>query len=329
MKQPKPFFRKYTQSWYVQFGKKQINLGRDKKAAWEQYHELMASRKTINGTATAASFFEAYLDWLQKHRSPATYRSATHYLSSFVRFIGKRKQLRRITADQVEEWLVGTKWASTTQSDGISHLNRAFAWGLRKGFLQRSPIAELEYKPSRRRREVYTPEEWQKIVACCDQCFLDILEFMAETGCRPIEARRLERKHIDLENEVAILQWSESKTDSVRVIFLTEKAKEICSRLSDREGPIFRNSRGRPWTKDAIKCRFARIKKKTGIDRIIAYAIRHTYATEALKKSVDSVSLAVLMGHRDVSQIARTYQHLAKDFSYLKEQAKKAKASNA
>jgi hypothetical protein len=35
MKFPKPFFRKQTQSWYVQLGKKQHNLGPDKDVAKE------------------------------------------------------------------------------------------------------------------------------------------------------------------------------------------------------------------------------------------------------------------------------------------------------
>ena len=37
-RQPKPFFRKQTQSWYVQLGKRQIPLGKDEDEAWKQYH---------------------------------------------------------------------------------------------------------------------------------------------------------------------------------------------------------------------------------------------------------------------------------------------------
>ena len=41
MKQPKPFFRKFTGTWYVQVGTKQINLGPDKKEAYDRFHQLM------------------------------------------------------------------------------------------------------------------------------------------------------------------------------------------------------------------------------------------------------------------------------------------------
>lgn len=334
-RRPQPFFREFTGTWYVQLGKRQINLGPDKAAAWEQYHQIMASREAMaSATLAASTFFEAYLDWVSRNRAPATYRSATHYLTSFVRFLGKRKQLRHVTADAISGWLdEHTSWGSTTRSDAISHLSRAFAWGMRKKVLKHSPVADLEKKPTRRRREVvYSPAEWKKILGQVkDECFRDLLIFMWETGCRPIEARRLEAAHVDLKNELALYQPSESKTGTFRPVFLTETAKAICERLCKLhpEGPIFRNSRGRPWTKDAIKCRFTRLKEKVGINGLCAYGIRHSYATEALKNGVDSVSLAVLMGHKDVSMIARNYQHLAKNIPYLREQAKRARSSGA
>jgi len=332
-KEPKPFFRKFTQTWYLQLGGKQINLGRDKKAAWDEYHDLMTSRRALASvTVSTVQFFESYLEWVQENRAPATYDHATHYLTSFCKLIGKRKQLRHVTTDNVTKWLAShPNWSSTTQSDAISHLNRAFAWGLRKKRIRSSPIADMEDKPRRQRREVvYSTEQWDSILAHVrDECFRDLLTFMWETGCRPIEARQLEARHVDLANDLAVLQPSESKTKRVRVIFLTDAAKEICQRLCKKipKGSIFRNSRGNPWTKDAVKCRFARIKKKVDIDGLCAYGIRHSFATEGLKNGVDSVALAVIMGHADVSMIARTYQHLAKNIRYLKEQARRARAS--
>lgn len=48
MKRPEPFFRALRGLWYVQFGKKQINLGPDEEQAWAKYHELMALRLQSN-----------------------------------------------------------------------------------------------------------------------------------------------------------------------------------------------------------------------------------------------------------------------------------------
>ena len=45
MREPKPFFRKQTGTWYVQIGKKQHNLGPDEQVAKQKYHALMAGRQ--------------------------------------------------------------------------------------------------------------------------------------------------------------------------------------------------------------------------------------------------------------------------------------------
>ena len=118
-KEPKPFFRRFTRTWYVQLGGKQINLGPDKKAAWNEYHELMTSRHALASvTVPVIEFFESYLEWVQNNRAPASYDHATHYLTSFCKSIGKRKQLRHLTPDDVAKWLLThPNWSSTTQSD--------------------------------------------------------------------------------------------------------------------------------------------------------------------------------------------------------------------
>ena len=62
------------------------------------------------------------------------------------------------------------------------------------------------------------------------------------------------------------------------------------------EGPIFRNTRGRPWNKDSVNCRFDRIKEKTG-SKYCLYLFRHTFATRMLESGLDALTVAVLLGH--------------------------------
>jgi len=45
MGEPQSFFRKQTDTWYVQVGKKQIKLGPDEQVAKQKYHALMAGRQ--------------------------------------------------------------------------------------------------------------------------------------------------------------------------------------------------------------------------------------------------------------------------------------------
>ncbi|MEZ6063746.1 MAG: site-specific integrase [Planctomycetaceae bacterium] len=334
MKQPKPFFRRFTKSWYVQIGRRQINLGRDKKLAWEKYHELMAKQDCVaEQLATVAQLFDTYLEWCLTRRSQGTYRNNRLYLRSFIKCVGTRLAIAKLRPHHVTKWMDDhPDWSDTTRNDAISIAQRPFNWAVRQGRLDRNPIACLEDKPPRQRREVvYTPDQWQQVMARIrDEQFRNLMAFLWETGCRPQEARLLEARHVDLRNGVAVFPPSEAKGKKhPRVLFLNDTALELVRPLctANPTGSVFLNTRGRPWTKDAVKCRLNRLKKKVGMPVLCAYGIRHSFATEGLKNGVDSISLAALMGHSDVSMIARTYQHLARHPDFLREQAGKAKGA--
>lgn len=131
-----------------------------------------------------------------------------------------------------------------------------------------------------------------------------------------------------MEQYIVFFPPSEAKGERTeRVIYLTERAMEICREGIERflEGPIMSNSKNNPWTKDAIGCRFKGIRKKLG-RAANSYAIRHRYATNGLISGMDSLTLSQLMGHCDVSMLARNYKHLSKNPEYLKTQAKRLRA---
>jgi len=54
------------------------------------------------------------------------------------------------------------------------------------------------------------------------------------------------------------------------------------------------------------------------------YALGHSWATNALQRGLDALTVAILMGHDDPSTLAKVYQHLSHNPQHLLEQAKKA-----
>jgi hypothetical protein len=54
------------------------------------------------------------------------------------------------------------------------------------------------------------------------------------------------------------------------------------------------------------------------------YALRHTWATHALERGVDPLTVAILMGHSDPSMLAKVYQHLSLNPAHLRSQLEKA-----
>ena len=72
MREPKPFFRKQTGTWYVQIGKKQHNLGPDEQVAKQKYHALMAGRQPVADDTTVYAVLFQFLGWNKGHRAGST-----------------------------------------------------------------------------------------------------------------------------------------------------------------------------------------------------------------------------------------------------------------
>jgi integrase len=54
------------------------------------------------------------------------------------------------------------------------------------------------------------------------------------------------------------------------------------------------------------------------------YNLRHSWATRALRRGVDPLTVAILMGHSDPSMLAKVYAHLAQDPEFMAKAARKA-----
>ncbi len=73
----------------------------------------------------------------------------------------------------------------------------------------------------------------------------------------------------------------------------------------------------------------ARRKLTNRIAKLLApryslYALRHSWATNALQNGVDALTVAILMGHSDPSTLSKVYQHVALNPQHMLEQARKA-----
>jgi integrase len=328
-RRPEPFFRTQTRSWYVQIGSRQIALGRDRQVAWAKYDELMASGNRVGLQVTAAQILDEFLEHALKNRSKATFLWYRNYLRSFVASVGKKLLVADLKPLHVTQWLDKSfaDLSPSSRNCGVRAIKSAFNWAVDEGYLDRSPIRGVKRPPAGRREMVLTAEEFRKLILdrCSDQLEKDLLVFLWETGARVQEVRRITVKHFDEANKRIILPPSEDKVGHYRVIHLTETACEIIERLCGvhREGILFRNRLGRPWTSNAIRCRF----RKFGVRGLCGTVLRHSFCQRLLTSGVDSLSISVLMGHHDLTMVARTYSHLAQNADFLRQQLRHAATS--
>ena len=121
MREPKPFWRSSKQAWYLQINGRQRSLGKDKKKAWERYHQIMAEVEPIEPSkATVAELFEIYLDWVEQNRSDGGYQKVRRHLKHFSRHIGLSSKVVAISGADLTKWVESEKtWNSTTRNDAI------------------------------------------------------------------------------------------------------------------------------------------------------------------------------------------------------------------
>ena len=79
----------------------------------------------------------------------------------------------------------------------------------------------------------------------------------------------------------------------------------------------FGTARGVPWTKDAVNCRFKRLKQEFNMPELCAYTLRHSFAYAKLSSGVDSILVAKLMGHADTRMLETRYGHIEKNVDVM------------
>jgi integrase len=271
---PKPFFRKSRGLWYVQLERRQINLGPDRDAAFEQYRDLMATPAARPATVLPASagqlvvvLCDKFLDWVERHRSPGTYQWYWWRLQSFARRYPDLT-IENLKPFHVQEWVDAQNIAPTTQRNCIRAVKRSIKWAHRQGYIELNPLSEMEAPSAERREVLITDNEYALLLdAIRDPGFYDLVVTTWETGCRPQESLRVEARHVDLKNQRWVFPKSESKNKrTVRVVYLTDEALTISRRLmvDYPVGRLFRNTRGDAWTNYAVQCAFRRVRVRIG-----------------------------------------------------------------
>jgi len=165
-----------------------------------------------------------------------------------------------------------------------------------------------------RRREVQTlsAEEVAKLLrASRDLLDVVIVRFLLETGLRAEEALNVKVGDVDFVNcEVRVRR---GKYGGFRVVFFSRELSEIL-KLWVTVKSLGRDDRLIPLTYVGLWKRLKTLARRADIDpsKVRPHVLRHTFATEALRKGMDLISLKNILGHSDV-KVTQIYTHLVKE----------------
>jgi integrase len=319
---PRPqkiWYRKARKEWCVKIEGILHRLGPDKKTAETKFHELMLARpKKTTTPDTVVAILDQFLAWNDANRKPRTQETYIRFIQPFAESIGTMR-VHQIKTHHVQQFIDSLNGGDSVKNMAWRTLNRAFRWAIQQELMERNPATNAE-KPASRTREDYVTEAEYKIIMenTKDQAFLDLLTAAWECGARPQELFTVEAQNVELDKS----RWHfpKGKRGLRRFVYLTEAAEEITKRLMEQypSGVLFRNTRGQPWDRHAVKCRFERLKEKVG-RQVSLYLFRHSQITRQLASGMDSHFVAALAGHRDSKMIDRVYGHAKDDWQLMRD----------
>lgn len=260
---------------------------------------------------TVAEAGEAFISALtasgMSAKSLKVYRAA---LKSFEEFVGGGVRVNQLTPDVYVEWLrwlrgrVETGSASQATAHYYSVMVRRFlAWlGM--------DVSRLPALP-RGRRGFTGALSWSEVEAllAASRDFWDavIVAFMSESGLRVGELLSLTWGDVDLERGEARVRGKYGKE---RIVVLGPITRMLLSEAAARLKPSPRD-RVVPLSYKAVYKRLKSLARRAGVpeERVRPHVLRHTFATEALRRGMSLASLQRLLGHSSI-KITELYLHL-------------------
>ena len=153
-----------------------------------------------------------------------------------------------------------------------------------------------------------------------------IVHLMLDAGLRSSEVINI--RFCDLLFEKNIIQIYKSKRARTRLVILCPRLKvnlmKYCviyrnyTELHPKSFVFLQMRQQEPINQNVIKQLFARIKKKSAIERLHPHLCRHTFATSYIKGGGNIEMLRLLLGHSDY-KTTKIYLHLAQQAELLHE----------
>jgi len=302
-----PYFR-------AKIGGRQVYLGTDRRAAKLKLAEVLTGQAdaatdrpgSVSGLIRKYLVFnpkmpewktDAWSDFTDDGALPLSEVEPDH-LSAFHKNLKAATYHRKIAGGKLGP---PKKYSAQTIRHYLSAASMILTWAYEQGWIRAMPVRPKTAKPQHAPRDLPL-ETVQKLLDDLREPTRTIVRFIFSVGCRPSEACSLRwewyrpRKGgcgsfvLPVESHKTGERVAFSKT-----LYLTTEGQEIVDRMPRGRPLVFVNAKGRPFTADGIQSATSR----QGISK--PYALRHTFATNALAQGTPLHLVGELLGHRNIA----------------------------
>ena len=311
------------------------------------------------GTITLGQWLEEWLETYMKNSlKQSTFISYRGYINNHFNGIADIK-LKELTI-KVIQGLYNYKYeeeklSPKTIKNMNNCLHKALSQAQKEGLILNNPcdgahIPRGEYKEI----EVFTLGEQKKLIQESYRHRYGVfIRLVFVTGLRIGELMGLQWQDIDFinscisvkrtlnrlntysgKNKTEIVLDTPKSKNSARVIPISagamedlkkwkevqQKDKALASSAYKDSGFVVTNELGSYMEPKTFRDYYHRMLEKAGLRRFTFHALRHTFATRAMERGMDSKTLSVIMGHYSVAFTLDTYTHVLS--SHKKEEIK-------
>ena len=268
-------------------------------------------------------FQNLYLPYIKSYKKTFSHDKYTYY-KNLSPYFGST-MIHEVKAFEVDGWIglqVEAGYANSTIIKHLVLLKRMMRVAVRWELIPNDNAVNNHRKISLGdlRQRFLTPQEVSALISCCYKSKHPFLGFVVEllilTGARCGEIRLAKWCHIDMQESALVVPIS--KSGKRRVIYLSEKAKEIIIAIRNKSEnlgfPMMRNSyliknpkTGKPYNDFQVS--FAKARSEIGIEDVRIHDLRHTYASILIQNGVTLYEVQKLLGHSSPNMTQR-YAHL-------------------
>ena len=230
------------------------------------------------------------------------------------------KSLGAITTDDVEAFRDARKGAGlspVTVNHDLKLLRKMFNWGIRKGYLQRTPFkvgtepAIFLQKEIPRSRRLESDEDEKRLLEAANPHLQAVIVAMLDTACRPGEILSLQLRDVNLERRELTIRAENEKTRRLKIIPISSRLLAVLEmrRLDPAGRPhgpgayVFGDPLGRRIK--SVQEAWQTTRGKAGLPDLQLRDLRHEAGSRFEEAGMPISYVSALLGHTNLTTTSR------------------------